>query len=78
MSEEILDVASVAEQFGVHPRTIWMWRKHPQRPLPAHVAPGSRRVYFIASEVAEWVRSHSDSPMVSTPRTVRRRRRASC
>lgn len=68
--DDIMTIDDVAELFGVDRRTISRWRKLPRRPLPAHRVTSGRRVYFIRSEIMDWLRSHRDTPSLSSPHGI--------
>lgn len=73
---DVLSIDEVAELLGVNPRTIQRWRQHTRKPLPAHRAPGGRRVYFVRDEVDRWLRGAADLPYRDDPRMVKRRVRS--
>src|SRR5688572_10118688 len=66
---DLLDIETLAREFGVDARTVLRWRKGP-RPLPAIKV--RRRVLFIRTEVLDWLRSQRESPPSRARRKVRK------
>lgn len=70
---DILFPDEAAELLGTTVRTLQRWRKLPRRRLEAHRVPGGRRVYFLRSEILAWLKGHRDLPLVSSPRSTKKR-----